>query len=116
MNKADCIFCKIIAGVIPSTKIYENDKVLGFKDLSPHAAKHLLFIHKRHTTNVNQLTETDPQQLTDLFRAMREYTKDSKMDQEGFRIVTNEGSFGGQTVFHTHFHLLGGEPLGRFGK
>lgn len=116
MQVADCIFCKIVNGEVPSTKVYENDKVLAFMDLHPHASKHYLFVHKRHTKDINQLIEMDPQQITDLFRAMREFSKETKIAEDGFRIVTNQGAHGGQTVFHTHFHFVAGEPLGRFGK
>jgi histidine triad (HIT) family protein len=116
MGNADCIFCKIVEGKIPSTKIFENEKVLAFKDLHPHAALHYLFIHKNHTKDINELSDNDPEQLQDLFQAMSQVTKKEGLDQKGFRIVTNMGPQAGQTVFHTHFHLLAGEQLGRFGR
>jgi histidine triad (HIT) family protein len=113
---SDCIFCKIINGEIPSTKVFENDSVLGFKDLNPMAKIHNLFIHKEHTKNAVELSQNSPEQLTDIFKAISEYAKDSGEDESGFRIVTNIGKNAGQTVFHTHFHVLGGERLGRFGS
>jgi len=113
---SDCIFCKIVQGVIPSTKVYENESVIGFKDLHPHASQHFLFIHRHHTENINQLTMTDPDQLKDIFGAIAHFTSSCELSQEGFRIVTNQGPNAGQTVLHTHFHVVGGEPLGRFGK
>lgn len=116
MNHSDCIFCKILEGKIPSTKVFENEKVLAFKDLHPQASKHFLFIHKNHTRDVNDLMAQDPSQMADLFSAIREVTRLESMEQGGFRVVTNMGPYGGQTVFHTHFHLLGGEQLRGFGR
>lgn len=116
MKSADCIFCKIVDGIIPSTKIFENDKVFAFKDLHPSANKHYLFIHKGHTKDVNDLSVTEPAQFADLFAAMREVTQNEGLDKSGFRVVTNVGPHAGQTVFHTHFHLLGGEQLRGFGR
>lgn len=112
----DCIFCKILNGEIPSTKVYENEKVFAFVDIAPHAKEHYLFIHRNHTTDVNDLIENSPQDLLDLYSAIKEFTEDGKLAKNGFRVVTNMGADGGQTVFHTHFHLLGGEPLRRFGN
>lgn len=113
---SDCIFCKIVKGEIPSTKIFENETVIGFKDLRPQAAIHQLFIHKDHTKDINDLAKNDPQELSDIFNAIRTYTQAEGLDKNGFRVVTNLGPFAGQTVFHTHFHVLAGEPLGHFGS
>lgn len=112
---SDCIFCKIVAGSIPSTKVFENDQVIAFNDLRPQAAKHVLFIHKKHTRDVNDMSQ-DSSQIADVFHAIKEFTVKDKLDQKGFRVVTNLGEHAGQTVFHTHFHVLGGEPLGHFGS
>jgi histidine triad (HIT) family protein len=111
----DCIFCKIASGKIPSSSVFENEQVLGFKDLHPQAPIHLLFIHKKHTNNINELVLNDPDQLNDLFNAITIYTQEAELEQKGFRIVTNLGAHAGQTVFHTHLHVLGGAPLGGFG-
>lgn len=116
MKETDCIFCKIIEGTIPSTKVYEGGKVVGFKDLHPNAAVHYLFIHKSHTRDVNHMMDQDPTQVQDLFRAITEVSRKEGLDQKGFRVVTNLGEHAGQTVFHTHFHLVGGEPLAGFGS
>lgn len=113
---SDCIFCKIIEGSIPSTKIYEDDNVIGFKDLRPQAVIHQLFIHKRHSKDINDLAKNDPGQLADLFNGIRLYTEKDGLTQNGFRVVTNLGPHAGQTVFHTHLHVLGGEPLSHFGS
>jgi histidine triad (HIT) family protein len=111
----DCIFCKLVAGSIPSTKVYEDENVLGFKDLRPQASIHQLFIHKKHTRDINDLSKSDPSQLAQLFEAIRLYSEKDGLTKEGFRVVTNMGPNAGQTVFHTHMHILGGEPLGSFG-
>lgn len=115
MNHGDCIFCKIIEGTIPSTKVFENNAVVGFKDLRGQAAKHLLFIHRKHSRDVNDMMDSDPTQVQDIFKAISEYSKSEKLNEHGYRVVTNLGAHAGQTVFHTHFHVLGGEPLGHFG-
>lgn len=111
----DCLFCKIIKGEIPSTKVFENESVFGFVDIFPQAKIHLLFIHKNHSKNINELAKS-PSDLGQVFQAIAQYTKERGLDKTGFRVVTNTGKEAGQTVFHTHFHLLGGEALGRFGS
>lgn len=111
----NCIFCKIVEGKIPSTKVFENDSVIGFKDLHPQAKIHVLFIHKKHTKNINELSFKNADQLSELFEAIRLYTQENGLANSGFRVVTNIGPDAGQTVFHTHFHILGGEDLGSFG-
>jgi len=113
---SDCIFCKILKDEIPSTRVYEDDSVIGFRDLSPMAKEHLLFIHRDHTENINEISDSDPAQLSDIFKAISSYTKSNDLSKKGFRVVTNLGSDGGQTVFHTHFHVLGGEKLSGFGS
>lgn len=114
MKHGECLFCKIIDGKIPSTKVFENDKVYAFKDIQPHAAIHILFIHKNHTSDVNNLMTNEPSQIVDIFSAIKEVTEKEKMNEKGFRVLTNMGPHAGQTVFHTHFHVLGGEPLRGF--
>lgn len=113
---SDCLFCKFISGEIKTEVIFENEKVLGFKDLYPQAKEHYLFIHKNHSTNVNQMSEETTSDIQDIFNAIREFTSGNALSQKGFRIVNNCGEDAGQTIFHTHFHVLGGEKLGTFGK
>lgn len=113
---SDCIFCKILEGTIPSTKVFEDEKVIAFQDLRPQAKIHLLFIHRNHTKNINDLAQNDPESLKDIFLAMKKYSETKGIDQDGYRIVTNLGPNAGQTVFHTHFHFLAGEALGHFGS
>lgn len=111
----DCLFCKIIKGLIPSTKVYEDQKVLAFLDITPSAKIHILFIHKEHTANINAMALENPDSITDIFKAIRTYTKQENLDAKGFRVVVNTGPDSGQTVFHTHFHILAGERLASLG-
>lgn len=111
----NCLFCKIIKSEIPSSKIYEDENVYGFVDIYPQAKTHLLFIHKSHTANINEMAD-DTQAVAAVFKAIQTYTRDVGLDKGGFRVVTNLGPEAGQTVFHTHFHVLGGEKLARFGS
>lgn len=113
---SECLFCKIVRGEIPATKIYEDEKVIGFKDLKPQAAIHQLFIHKSHTKNLNDLVAQDSIQGSEILSAIARYAEQEKLINPGYRVVTNIGPNAGQTVFHTHFHLLAGEPLGHFGS
>lgn len=112
----DCLFCKIIKGEIPAKKIFDSNDVIGFVDIYPMAKEHYLFIHKNHTANINEMTQIDDASIGKVFKAIREFTQTNKLESDGFRVVTNLGSNGGQSVFHTHFHVLGGEKLGRFGS
>lgn len=111
MTDENCLFCKIYHGKVGSEKVYEDEKVLGFRDINPVAKTHILFIHRNHTKNINDLLEQHPKDLTDLFKAIKIYTQENQIDQKGFRVVNNMGKDGGQTIFHTHFHLLAGERL-----
>lgn len=113
---SDCIFCKILKGEIPSSKVYEDKNVFGFVDIAPHSKEHYLFIHRNHTKDVNDLVQNSPQDLIDIYAAIKSFTEGCELAEKGFRVVTNSGRDGGQTVFHTHFHLLGGEPLRGFGS
>lgn len=110
------IFEKILKKEIPANIVFENQQVLAFKDINPQAQVHIVFIHKQKTKDVADMMESNPNQVQDIFKAIHMFTKMQGMDVTGYRIVTNKGSDAGQTVFYTHFHLLAGEPLGRFGK
>jgi histidine triad (HIT) family protein len=112
---ADCLFCKIAKNEIPCKKIYEDEAVLGFIDLHPQAKLHYLFIHKTHTKNINEIS-TDEKSLAQVFKAIKTFTEKEALDNDGFRVVTNLGKNAGQTVFHSHFHVLAGEKLGHFGS
>jgi histidine triad (HIT) family protein len=112
----DCLFCKIVSGEIPSKKVYEDEEVVAFKDLYPQAKLHYLFIHKNHTSNVSQMMSEDASQVTAIFKAITSFAQSEGLESSGYRIVNNLGKDGGQTVFHTHFHLLAGEQLKSFGS
>ncbi len=107
-----CIFCKIIKGEIGSTKVYENDKVLAFKDINPVAPVHILIVPKEHIANVNELTPENAGVLADIHLAAKEIAQKLGIAEKGYRLINNCGADAGQTVFHLHYHLIGGTPLG----
>ena len=106
----DCIFCKIAAGIIPSKKAYEDYKVLAFYDLDPQAPVHILIIPKEHIESAAEINADNSAIIAHIFEAAAKIAKDLNLEK-GFRIVTNCGEEGGQTVKHLHFHLLAGRPL-----
>lgn len=107
----DCLFCKIATGVIPSDKVYEDERVLAFRDISPKAPVHVLIIPKKHVESVAELGEDDYDTVAHIFRVAKGLSKELDLE-EGFRIVANTGPDGGQTVYHLHFHLMGGRAMG----
>lgn len=107
----DCIFCKIINGEIPAEKVYEDDRVLAFKDINPVAPIHIIVIPREHISSILDITEKNQYILKDVFTAVNKIAKDLNIDSEGFRVVNNCGEKGGQTVNHIHFHLLGGRDM-----
>lgn len=108
----DCIFCKIADGSIPSKKVYEDDKMLAFYDIEPAAPVHIVMIPKVHIASANELNEENSAVVAHIYSKAGEIAKKLGLDG-GYRIVNNCGADGGQTVFHIHFHLLGGKTLGR---
>lgn len=106
----DCIFCKIASGDIPSQKLYEDDQVLAFKDLDPKAPVHVLIIPKHHIESAKDITEENSAIMARIFEVAAQVARDQGLDN-GFRIVSNSGKQGGQTVNHLHFHLLGGRNM-----
>jgi len=106
----DCIFCKIASGEIPSNKVYEDDQVIAFHDLSPAAKVHVLVIPKMHIANVMEINEENSGIVAHIFEVIAQLAKELKLEQ-GFRVVSNCNEFGGQSVFHLHFHLIGGVQL-----
>lgn len=109
MRKPDCLFCKIVAGEIPCQKVFESDTVLGFKDIKPIAPIHYLFIPKDHSDSLADLKNVNL--LSDVYQALIEVAHKEGLSERGFRTVINNGSEGGQVVFHLHVHLLGGRKL-----
>lgn len=109
----DCIFCKIIAGEIPSKKLYEDDLCLAFYDIQPLAPQHFLVVPKEHIPAANAINKDNAALIGHIFTVIAELTKQLGFD-DGFRVVTNCGEDAGQTVKHLHFHVLGGKQLGLF--
>ena len=106
-----CIFCKIINGEIPSKKLYEDDKVLAFHDISPEAPIHFLVIPKEHIQSVNELNEKNADIISHIFLVINKLVRELNISETGYRIVNNCGKDGGQTVDHIHFHVLGQRDL-----
>ena len=107
----DCLFCKIVAGDIPSAKVYEDDKVYAFRDIEPQAPVHILIIPKEHIASANELTEENVSIVGHIFAVAAKIAKEEGIAEGGYRIVNNCGEDGGQTVKHLHFHMLGGRSL-----
>lgn len=105
-----CIFCKIVAGEIPSKKVYEDDEILAFNDVSPAAPVHVLIIPKQHIASAAEITDENAPLIGHIFTTIAKLAKELELD-DGFRVVTNCGENGGQTVSHLHFHLIGGRKL-----
>lgn len=108
---SDCIFCKIIDGLIPSKKVYEDEMVLAFHDITPVAPIHILIIPKKHITSIIDVEEADLGYITRIHQVIQKIAKDFGLDDKGFRVVNNCGKEGGQTVFHIHYHLIGGRNM-----
>jgi len=109
---SNCIFCKIIAGEIPSKKIYEDDEMLAFLDINPVAPVHFLVIPKKHISNIMEIEAQDTALLSRLFYKAQELAKQQGCEEKGGRFVINTKTDGGQTVDHLHIHFLGGRALG----
>ena len=107
----DCLFCKIINGDIPADIVYQDDQVLGFKDVNPQAPTHVLFIPKKHIATVNDLELDDAELVGKLYLAAKKVATDAGFAEEGYRLVMNCNAGAGQTVFHIHLHMLAGRAL-----
>ena len=107
---SDCLFCKIIAGSIPSTKVYEDETVFAFRDIAPQAPTHILVIPKAHIASVNDITAENSAVVAHIFEVIPQIAKAEGLDG-GYRVVSNCGADAGQTVHHLHFHILGGKAL-----
>ncbi|MBR2324947.1 MAG: histidine triad nucleotide-binding protein [Clostridia bacterium] len=106
-----CIFCRIVAGEIPSAKVYEDEEILIFKDINPIAKVHLLCVPKEHYKTVAELNSAREDVLARAFSKIGSLAPSLRLEH-GFRLVMNQGESAGQTVPHLHIHILGGEPLG----
>ena len=112
MADPDCLFCRIIAGEIPTDFLHEDDLVVAFRDVSPKAPTHILLIPREHLVSAAELTEVHAPMLGRLFAAAARLAQERGLVESGFRLVTNAGRDAGQSVDHLHVHLLGGRHFG----
>ncbi|SJZ96416.1 histidine triad nucleotide-binding protein [Selenihalanaerobacter shriftii] len=108
---SDCIFCDIVNHEMDSDIIYEDDKVVAFRDVEPQAPVHILIVPKKHIPTTLDLTEKNNELIGHIYQVAGKLAEEEEIDEEGFRVVNNCNEAGGQTVFHLHFHLLGGRSL-----
>ena len=108
---SDCLFCKIINGEIPSKKAYEDENVYAFWDISPTAPVHILVIPKKHISTLNDINEENSQVIAKIYEAITKIAAENGIAEDGYRVVSNCNDMAGQSVFHLHFHLLGGREL-----
>ena len=107
MKDCNCLFCKIIAGDIPSSKVYEDESVFAFRDIAPQAPVHVLVVPKEHIPSADALDESNSACVARCFEAVAKIAKAEGLSN-GYRVINNCGEDGGQTVMHLHFHILGG--------
>ncbi|HWP34878.1 MAG TPA: histidine triad nucleotide-binding protein [Thermodesulfobacteriota bacterium] len=112
---ADCVFCKIVAKELPARIVHEDDRLIAFEDIQPRAPVHLLVTPKRHIPTVLDLTEADRELVGAIVLLASRLARERGVAERGFRLVVNANREAGQTVFHLHFHLLAGRPLGAMG-
>ena len=111
-----CIFCSIVSGAIPATVVRLTERTLAFRDIAPQAPAHVLVVPRTHGyANAGELAAGDPGLAAELLREGAAVAAVEGLDRDGYRLVFNTGDYAGQTVYHVHLHVLGGEPLGRFG-
>ena len=109
---SDCLFCRIVAGEIPASLVYQDDRIVAFKDINPQAPGHVLVIPKRHIATLNDLSPGDDAIVGELVRRASAIAAELGFAERGYRTVFNCNAEAGQTVFHIHLHLLGGRRLG----
>lgn len=112
---SECLFCRIVAGELPSTVVHETGTTFAFRDLHPQAPSHVLIVPRAHYADAADLAANEPGLLGDLVLAASAVARAEGLAEAGYRLVFNTGADAGQTVFHTHLHLLGGGQLGHFG-
>jgi histidine triad (HIT) family protein len=109
--QADCLFCRIVAGELPSERVHEDEQVVAIRDINPQAPTHILVLPRQHVASAADLGTTDGELLGAIFSALADLADREGIAARGYRIVTNIGEWGGQSVDHLHFHLLGGRPF-----
>ena len=108
----DCLFCKIIKGEIPSEKVYEDEEVLAFNDINPEAPIHILVVPKKHIISLAHIEKDDEKLIGKIFGVIDKISEEKDFKQDGYRVITNCGENGGQSINHLHFHILAGKKLG----
>jgi histidine triad (HIT) family protein len=111
MSNADCLFCKFVAGELKADIVLETSKVLAFRDINPQAPTHILIVPRKHIATINDLTNSDAEDVGNLYLVAKELAKEEGFSEEGYRVVMNCNAGAGQSVFHIHLHLLGGRPF-----
>ncbi|EQA38498.1 scavenger mRNA decapping enzyme [Leptospira inadai serovar Lyme str. 10] len=111
MNEPNCLFCKIIRKEIPAKIAYEDEEILAFHDVSPQAPVHVLVIPKKHFVSLDEIGSEEKKLAGEILFRIREVARSLGLEKDGYRVVNNKGPLGGQTVFHLHFHLLGGRHM-----
>ena len=113
MSRRDpnCLFCRIVAGEIPSTRVSEDDLAIAIRDIAPRAPTHVLILPREHIPSAADLTDADATLIGRIFAMAADIARSEGIGEGGYRIVTNVGAWGGQTVDHLHFHLMGGRPF-----
>jgi histidine triad (HIT) family protein len=112
MANDKCLFCRIATGEIPAKKIYDDDDVIAFQDINPQAPAHVLVIPRKHIPSLDDLNEADAGVVGTALVRIAQIARDMHLSSDGYRVVVNNGEAAGQTVFHIHFHLLGGRNFG----
>lgn len=111
VDMSDCLFCKIVSGEISCDKLYENDKLVAFRDIDPKAPTHILVIPKKHIRSINELEISDQNLAGEILLAAKEIASIENIESSGYRTIFNTNSDGGQTVYHIHMHVMGGRQL-----
>jgi histidine triad (HIT) family protein len=111
VNEPDCLFCRIVAGEVPSTRVHDDDQLVAIRDIAPRAPTHILLITRRHIPSAADLVEADGPLLGRLFSVAADLARSEGIADDGYRLVSNVGRWGGQSVDHLHIHLMGGRPF-----
>jgi len=104
----DCIFCKIVNGEIPTEFLYQDDKLVVFRDINPHAPVHILIVPKKHVRSINDLTENDREIISHMIMVGKDIAQKESVNSSGYKLLFNVERGGGQVIFHLHLHLIGG--------
>lgn len=107
----DCLFCKIIEGVIPSSKVYEDEICYAFRDINPQAPTHVLLVPKKHITGMNEIDQLDEKTIAALLNTAKKIAVQEGIAESGYRVISNCGADACQSVQHMHIHILGGAPM-----